>query len=268
MAQEKQINTNLVRKLAREGDRIFTIDRARQLAPEVGLSAGYLIEVLHYLTKSGWLVRLKKGLYAISGTVPGVSPVHEFEIAMALVTPAAVSHWSAFSYHGLTDQIPRTVFVLTTAQSTIPRVRKNKGKSKGYPIRGVFYKFIQIKPERFFGTEKIWIGEARVTVTDLERTLLDGLGMPRYCGDFAEVLYAFELKADEINIDRIVNYALKLDVSLAKRLGWVLEKQGVKPDRLEALADVPVKGYRQLDPSGPRKGRCNTRWMIQENLYR
>lgn len=35
---------------------------------------------------------------------------------------------------------------------------------------------------------------------------------------------------------------------------------------IERLASLPVKGYRRLDPSGPRRGTCDRRWMIQENL--
>ena len=64
----------------------------------------------------------------------------------------------------------------------------------------------------------------------------------------------------------IIEYALRLDAATAKRLGWVLEQQGVDPSKLERLAALPIKGYRKLDPTGPRKGPCNTRWMIQENL--
>ena len=109
--------TELVRRLAERGERIFTVKEAGQVASKVGLSAGYLHEGLHHLARSGWIVRLRKGLYALSGAVPGASPVHEFEIAMALVKPSAISHWSVLSHHGLTEQVPRKVFVLTTARS-------------------------------------------------------------------------------------------------------------------------------------------------------
>lgn len=247
----------LVRRLAGEGDRIFTTARAREIAPGVGLSEGYLRQALHHLVRSGWLVRLRRGLYAISPTVPGITAAHEFEIAMALVDPAAISHWSALHYHGLTEQVPRKVFVLTTTGSTIPR-RKIVG--------GVPYRFVQVKPDRFFGVQRIWLGEARVTVTDIERTLLDGLAKPQYCGDFAEVLHAFEIRGDALDIERIIEYALRLDAATAKRLGWVLENLGVGIARLEPLRVLPIKGYRRLDPTGPAKGRCNSRWMIQENL--
>src|SRR3990172_105074 len=93
--------TELVRMLAGAGTRVFSAEQARGLSPSVGISPGYLPQALHYLARAGWIVRLRKGLYALSGAVAGSLSVHEFEIAMALVQPAAISHWSALSYHGL-----------------------------------------------------------------------------------------------------------------------------------------------------------------------
>lgn len=272
MSQKKHIYSapglRLVRKLAIEGDRIFSTDRVRELAPSVNLSKGYLRQALHHLTRSGWLVRLRKGLYALSGAVPGVTPVHEFEVAMALADPAAISYWSALHFHGLTEQAPARIFILTTSESSTPRVSGTAGarKDQGVAIGGVHYQFIRTKPERFFGTEKVWVAEARITMTDPERSLLDGLTMPRYCGDFAEVLHAFEARGGRLNLGRIIEYALKLDAATAKRLGWILENQGVETKHLKPLENLPIKGYRRLDPSGPRKGPCDRRWMIQQNL--
>jgi len=271
MSQEKltipMAGVELVRKLAAEGDRIFDTDRAREFAPKVGLSEGYLRQALHHLVRSGWLVRVRKGLYVISSAMPGTSPVHEFEIAMALVNPAAISHWSAMHYHGLTDQAPRKVFVLTTTNASVPRrpTGDGKGREKGYRVGDTRYQFVQTKPDRYFGEEKVWVGEARVTITDPERTLIDGLSMPQYCGDFAEVLHAFMARGEQLDMERIVGYALRLDAATAKRLGWVLEEMGFTGEQLDALLAVPVKGYRRLDPTGPRRGPCNRRWMIQEN---
>ena len=270
MSKKKLIHTGpgteLVRKLAAEGIRVFATDQARQFASSVNLSEGYLRQALHHLANSGWVIRLRNGLYAISPTVPGITPAHEFEIAMALVSPAAISHWSALHYHGLTEQNPRSVFVLTTTGVNIPRMRRAEANRKGgYLINGTLYRFVQVKPERFFGVEKVWVGEARVSITDPERTLLDGLATPRHFGDFAEVLNAFNVRGSNLDTKRIIEYALKLDAATAKRLGWVLERQGVEPSILEPLEQLPIKGYRQLDSSGPRKGPCDRRWMIQEN---
>jgi predicted transcriptional regulator of viral defense system len=266
--KKSQVGIELVRLLAAQGDRVFSVDRARELGPRVGLKEAYLWEALYHLRRNDWIVSLRRGLYALSSTVPGVTLAHEFEIAMALVDPAAISHWSALHHHGLTEQAPRKVFVLTTTEPSVPRSRGAKAKRArdGFGIGGTSYQFVQVKPERYFGTDKVWISEARVTITDPERTLLDGLSMPQYCGDFAEVLHAFEVRGADLNLQRIIEYALKLDAATAKRLGWVLEHQGVDPSKLKRLAALPIKGYRKLDPTGPRKGPCNTRWMIQENL--
>jgi predicted transcriptional regulator of viral defense system len=266
--KRSQVGVELVRLLAAEGERMFTTDRGRELCGRVGLRESYLWEALHHLRRNGWIISLRRGLYALSSAVPGVMPVHEFEIAMALADPAAISHWSAMHHHGLTDQVPRKVFVLTTTDGSVPRARGGEAKRnvRGYPVGDTVYQFVQIKPERFFGTEKAWIGEARVTVTDPERTLLDGLSMPQYCGDFAEVLHAFSAAGDRLDVKRITGYAQRLDAATAKRLVWVLENQGVPLARLGPLAGVAIKGYRPLDPTGPRRGPCNRRWMIQENL--
>jgi predicted transcriptional regulator of viral defense system len=261
--------TELVRVLAGEGDRIFTNERARALAPGAGVSEGYLRQALHHLVRSGWLIRLRKGLYAISPSMPGVTPAHEFEVAMHLVDPAAIAFRSAMHHHGMTEQIPREVYVLTTTEASAPRDRSpgKRSRRKGvHRIGDADYRFIQVKPERFFGVSRGWFSEARVAITDPERTLLDGLMMPKHCGDFAEVLHAFETRVESLDLERIIEYALKLDAAIAMRLGWVLEHFDAEPKKLSRLRRRPVKGYRPLDPSGPRKGACNARWMIQENL--
>jgi len=265
--KRSQLGVELVRLLAAEGDRIFSTERARELSSRVGLKKAYLWEALCHLRRNGWIVSLRRGLYALSSAVPGVTPAHEFEVAMHLVSPAAISHWSAMHYHGLTDQAPRIVFIMTPSISVHrPRGAQARYARGGYLVGDFICRFVQVKPERFFGTEEVWIGDARVRITDAERTLVDGLTMPQYCGDFAEVLHAFEVRGHNLDVERIVQYALKLDAATAKRLGWVLERQGVERACLEPLARLPIKGYRTLDPTGPRRGPCNRRWMIQENL--
>ncbi|MCY4520131.1 MAG: hypothetical protein OXC13_05055 [Caldilineaceae bacterium] len=266
--KQSLVGIELVRLLAYEGDRIFTIDRARKLAPRVGLKDAYLVEALYHLRRNNWIVSLRRGLYGLSSVVPGVVVAHEFEVAAALVSPAMISHWSALHHHGLTEQIPRDVFVLTTTDAWIPRSRKDRAErsGSGFQAGDTLYRFIQVKPDRFFGGGQRWIGEVRVPITDLERTLLDGLSMPRYCGGFAEALHAVQVGIERLNIELISAYAVRLGVTTAKRLGWVLESQGVPRSELAVLADLPIKGYCKLDPTGPRKGSCNRRWMVQENL--
>ena len=262
------VGIELSRLLAREGDRVFTTERARELAPRVGLKESYLLEALHHLHRNDWIVPLRRGLYALSSTTPGIPDAHEYEIAMSLVHPAAISHWSALYHHGLTEQLPTTIFVLTTTEASVPRVRSSgHGFSRdGYEVGDTYYRFIQVKPHRFFGTERVWISDARIWITDLERTLIDGLTMPRYFGGFAEILHSFDVGMERVDVERITDYASRMDTSTAKRLGWILESHGIADNNIDRLASLPVKGWRKLDPSGPKKGRQNKRWMLIENL--
>lgn len=265
--KQSLVGIEMVRRLAHQGDRVFSTDRARQVAPDAGLKLPYLGEALHHLARNGWIVPLRRGLYALSSAVPGVAPVHEFEVAMALANPAAISHWSALHHHGMTEQAPRMVFVLTTTESVVPRMRQaGNAEEGGFPVGDTVYRFIQVRPYRFFGTEQVWVGEARVSITDRERTLLDGLSMPQHCGGFPDVLHALGAAMERLDVERIVAYAVRLNAATAKRLGWALEHHGYEGPELERLARFPVKGYRRLDPTGSGGGPCNSRWMLRENL--
>lgn len=242
----------LLRHLSDQGLRIFSIKQAQEAAFQVGMNPNYVSESLHHLLTGGWVRHLKRGVYAIAAYEP--SP-HEFSIAMALVTPSAISHWTAMHYHHLTQQTPNKIFAITPTGTSIPRSL----------AKGIFH-FIHVKQEHYFGIETVWIDERQVQITNLERTLLDGLSSPEYCGDFREVLHAFKMGKDRIRIELIIEYALKLNASVAKRLGLVLEELGVPIDQLKLLLELPVTSYRKFDPSGPLRGPYNAKWKIQDNL--
>ena len=50
--KQSLVGIELVRLLAYEGDRIFTTERARELAPRVGLKDSYLTEALYHLRRT------------------------------------------------------------------------------------------------------------------------------------------------------------------------------------------------------------------------
>ena len=179
----------------------------------------------------------------------GVAAAHEFEIAMALVEPSVIAYWSALHHHGLTEQIPTDVFVQTTKGTWIPRLRNGlRRPGNGYSVGDITYRFVQVKSDRFFGSEKVWVGDARVSVTDLERTLLDGLSMPQHCGDFAEVLHAFRVAMDRLSTERITEYAIRLGVTTAKRLGVGVRSSGSWKVQAQ---DASLTAHQGLPQAGP-----------------
>jgi predicted transcriptional regulator of viral defense system len=251
----------LARSLAEQGQRLFSLNDARKTADHIQLDIKDMKRALLSLKSQGWIHALKRDLYCLDSIFLRGQPVHEFEIATHLVAPSAISHFSAFHTHELTDQIPQIVFATTPTGASLPRVPRGDL----FTHKGVRYCYSQVKNEHFFGIEHVWMGEARIPITDLERTLLDGLMKPKYCGGFMEVLAAYSVP-QELNIPKLVDYALRLDISVAKRLGWVLEHMGIASEHLDTLAALPFKGFVKLDASTKKSGSYNKRWQIQENI--
>ena len=257
----------LARLLAEAGDRVFTTARAREMAPRAGISESYVVEALHRLRRAGVIGSIRRGLYEVYG----YGPVYETEIAMHLVSPAVISHWTAFNHHELTTQIPG-VFVTTTTDCSAPRnrssmYRNHRNADLGYLVNGIPYHITRVRPARFFGAEPLWDDE-RVLVTDLERTLCDGLNRPDLCGGFGEVMDGFEIAHYnlELDYDRLVDYAIRLGLPTIKRVGWALDAVEADPEVWRPLAEIPTKSFRNLNPTWPRGGVRNRRWMVRENI--
>jgi predicted transcriptional regulator of viral defense system len=265
----------LLGELTNEGKFVFNSEDAKQVASKMGMSDNVLRVTLHNLVKSEWLMRIRRGLYVGTGKLPGASQVHPFVIATKLVTPSAISYWSALNFHGLTEQLPRNVTAMTTSKVVTPSMRsepdEKKKSKKGkhtWEISGIRYEYAQVKPDYFFGIEDIWIDQNfRIPMTDKERTLMECFAWPRMFGGMGEALGITEEHLNELNMDRLIEYAIRYGkTSLIKRLGWSLEHLGVSKNKLKPLLAVPSSGYKILDPTKPKKGEYDPKWMLLNNL--
>ncbi len=249
----------LLHLITKKGYRLFSISDIREIIDQEDIHIKDLKSALATLKSQGWIYTIRRNLYALSLRLLAGQPIHEYEIATHLAKPSAISHFSAFQIHELTDQIPHTVFITVPKGASIPRVR-----GKLYTYNGVQYRFIQTQKKYVFGTEYYQLGATTIPRTDLERTLLDGLMKPNYCGGFMEVMHAFSQAT--FDLEKIIDYALRLDTATAKKLGWVLEKIGYAEKDLKKLENIPQKGYIKLVPSLKKHGPYNNRWQVQENL--
>jgi len=266
------LGVRLLRELADQGVFIFSTDEARLAASRLSIPDNYLNQLLTRLTEGGWLVRLRRGLYAGTGRLPGEVHVHPFAIATSVVSPSAISHWSAMHHHGLTEQVPQIVTAFTPRKVVTPSMRSSQMRGAtskhAWEILGVRYEYMTVKPEHFFGVDEQWVDEHfKVPITDKERTMLEGFISPRMFGGMGEVLSILEEHIDEFDLKKLAEYALRYGkASVIKRLGWALEQFGAPASITMPLAEAPVSGYRVLDPTQRQHGPCEARWMIQNNL--
>lgn len=220
----------------------------------------FAAQFLKRLQDKGWLARVARGRFAViplsSGTT-GSAQLHEFAVAMELVRPAAIAYLSALSHHGLTEQLPRTVFVATNHP-----VRQRHRESLGMSFR-----IVSLRPRKYFGVEKAWVDDHAFSVTNLEKTIIDALDLPDLAGGLGLVASALGSHWDRLDEHRLRDYAERIaNSAAAKRLGFLMESLGLGD--VEALRKAVRfgTGYPRLDPSQPARGKHNRRWGLLLNV--
>lgn len=239
----------LLNELAGKGQ-TFTFEDAASIS---SLGSQSLKVTLCRMEKEGWIERIEKGKYLIIplGARKGGYTINEFVIGSQLVKPAVIAYWSALNYHGLTEQIPNTVFIQTTSRK----------KEQELEIFGVIYRIVRITEKKLTGFEKVWIDDAAVLITDPEKTVVDCLDKPQYCGGITEAAKALH---GDLDIAKLKKYAIDIGNSaVIKRLGILCDKMGIKLD----VEPGSISGnYPLLDPSMHGNGILNRKWKIRENV--
>lgn len=216
-------------------------------------------QFLERLQNKGWIRRIKRGRFAVIPLSSGESrtpQLHEFIIAMELVSPAAIAYWSALNQHGMTEQLPGMVFIATDHP-----VRRPPGE-----VFGVSYKIVSVRKKKFFGITKDWIGETPFMITDKEKTVIDGLDIPQYAGGVGEIVKALSTSWNELDEFKLREYTIKIGNSaVAKRLGFLMETLGLGDAEAFRKAVHLSAGFSSLDPGLPRRGKYNRRWGLLIN---
>jgi predicted transcriptional regulator of viral defense system len=249
----------LVTELNERRQPIFSI---RDVTDITGLAAAAARSLVANAKAHGVVTRLKPGLYNLVPFERGHDTEHVSDphlIAKALVgdAPYFISHGSAFELHRMVTQPQLSITVSCTKRI---RVRS---------IHGYEFHFIQIREDRLFGITDFWItpGDA-VKVSNPERTIIDGLDLPQYLGGITEVAKGMWMKRDSLDVPRMIDYALRLDVgAVIRRLGYLLELfEMTDRQRLEALRIRLTPTYQRLDPLLPNEGPMLARWRVRLNV--
>lgn len=235
-------------QLARK--KIFTIDEAEKV---FDLDRESLRVILSRLEEAGWVERLERGKYMVIplSARKGEYTLNEFVVGSMLVEPYAVAYWSALHYHGLTEQVPFTVFIQTTARRRRLDLR----------VFGVRYKVVKIVEHKFFGIDDVWIDGSVIRVTDREKTIVDCLDHPEHCGGVVEVAKA--LKNEVFDYRLLAGYSQRIKNSgVVRRLGYLCDLFDIQID----LPKVGARNYLYLDPTMPHEGETDSSWRLKVNV--
>ena len=238
------------------------IFRLKDIERILGLNDANARNFVRKLVDRGVVTRFKPGLFILVPFELGKETEYAgnpLVLARELVNgnDYYLSHGTAMEIHGMVTQ-PQFVIHVATPK-----------KIRTIHVMGTEFRFIPCKSEWFFGLIHHWVTkQEKVVVSDLERTVIDGLRQPENCGGVSEVAKGIWMRREAIHVNRLIEYALKINVgAVIRRLGYIMElyEIGSQADRkilLHHLTDT----YVRLDPVLPAEGKFIRRWRLQLNL--
>ena len=222
------------------------------------ISRKHTAKLLARWANKGWMSRIKRGIYIpvpLDSTTSDIALEHPWAIAKKLFNPCYVGGWSAAEYWGLTEQIFRTLIILTTQR---PRNRKPI-------ISGTHFLVHTIPTQNMFGLKNIWQEKIKVSVSDPTRTILDFIVDPKLGAGIRTTIDMFKeyLKSKHKNLPLLIEYANQLNNRAAfKRLGFLLEQYA--PEEIEIIDACKKQvtiSKTKLDPQLDAN-KLITRWRL------
>jgi hypothetical protein len=185
------------------------------------------------------------------------------EIIQSVSSKGYFSHYTAMHLHGLTEQIPKSVYFnneqnLRPGGGELTQAGINRSFASQCRITKNIAEFRELKVYLLNGGntgqlgvfEKLASGKTKIRTTNLERTLIDITVRPVYSGGIFEVAKAFAEAADSVSVNRICAYLRKIGYTYPyhQSIGFYLERSGKYTEsQISQLEEFEVKYDFMLD---------------------
>lgn len=250
---------NFVTTLYERNQTLFGLADVKEITGLSYFSAG---SIARTLVERGLATRLKPGLYILVPFEMGKDKEFAGEPYLVASVLAGgknyyLSHGTAMDIHQMVTQ-PQLIVYVSTSKRIHPKT-----------IMGTEFRFITCKKKALFGITDYWVTKQKtVKVSDIERTLIDGLRQPQYCGGLTEVAKGLWMQREKASPERLMRYAIRLDVgAVIRRLGFLLELYEMATGEIsKALRKRLTLTYVPLDPALPSRGKYLHRWRLRLNV--
>lgn len=281
---ESTAGTELAAAIEAQPLRVFNVPQLRQVLlrahgelrlPQVATPA----RMIGFLNEQGHLKQVK--LSADEG-YPGATryvwgEVEPYSLALSLRPGAYLSHYSAVAVHGLTNQVPKVIYVNKEqspkpkpsgglSQEGLDRAFRNAPRASKYIFHFDIYQVVLLSGKstgRLGVISRAIRPEVRVEVTALERTLIDISVRPNYAGSVFEVLDVFRRARDAVSVPTLIAMLKKLDYVYPYHqvIGFYMERAGYKPAQVERLRGLGLDFDFYLT-HGMREPEYNKEWRL------
>lgn len=198
------------------------------------------------LIQNGWLIRIKRGLYAISDfNSRGFLSLSPYAVAHLLEPESYVSFEAALHYHGMFDQLVRKVISVSL-------------KSRKPSMLGAMeYRFVRSKPAHYFGWQALSDGGLTAQIATPEKALIDMVNFHKSHYSIDLLIEKLRENKDALDFSRVTDYLNKFPVTTIKIFGLVFDLIGIDS------ADL----HRLIKPTGtnwmlPGDTKFNAKWRL------
>jgi predicted transcriptional regulator of viral defense system len=214
-------------------------------------------------------------IYQVTSPFASSSPIQDYEILFEANPYCSLSHHTALLFHHLTDTYSHTVHVFQPAPSSsdIPLGTTSRDWDFYDPPQGKKLKKIGTTPviwhslTHTHGTREYREYGYTIQVTDVERTLLDGLLEPDWCGGFENVVRAWKEAQDRLNLALLVHYVDTFNsMILRQRVGFILKKLNLPHPALSSWkTTLSHGGSSRLVAKNPFSSQYDEEWFLSIN---
>ncbi|MDZ4783317.1 MAG: hypothetical protein SGJ19_23975 [Planctomycetia bacterium] len=191
-----------------------------------------------------------------------------YPLVQSLKPEGYFTHYSAMHLHGLTEQVPKTIYL-----NSEQKLRAGGGQLTQGGIDRAFkgrcrvsQQIAEIREHRVcllngqntdrLGVMELPHGGYPLRVTDIERTLIDATVRPVYSGGVFEVAKAYEIAKDKISVNKLAATLRTLNFTYPyhQSVGFYLERAGYKDSQLQLMRQFSREYdfYLDYQMKGPR----------------
>jgi hypothetical protein len=199
-----------------------------------------------------------------------------YAVAATLESRAYLSHGTAVLLHGLTDQLPSVICVSREQsqqygrESTLEQEGIDNAFSQPERRSNALFTYDNFKVVLLHGKNTgrlevgtITYGREQLSVTKLERTLIDITVRPAYAGGVYQVLEAYRRAQSDMSTSILLATLKKLDYVYPyhQAIGFYMQRAGYKPEQYERLRRLGLNHDFYL-AHGLREGEFDSAWRL------
>ena len=199
-----------------------------------------------------------------------------YAVAATLESRAYLSHGTAVLLHGLTDQLPSVICVSREQsqqygrESTLEQEGIDNAFSQPERRSNALFTYDNFQVVLLHGKNtgrlevgSITYGREQLSVTKLERTLIDITVRPAYAGGVYQVLEAYRRAQPDMSTSILLATLKKLDYIYPyhQAIGFYMQRAGYKPEQYERLRSLGLNHDFYL-AHGLREREFDSAWRL------